>query len=196
MLTAVADKWTDTVLPTKYTLKYFADVFARTRTLNSIFNSFFYSIASTAVDIVLGVAVAFLVVRYRVWGSSVMDTMAMLPLAIPGIVVAFGYVTGFSNTLVDPRVNPTILLIIAYAIRRLPYMVRSSAAGLQQTSEVLEEASLNLGASPATTVRRIVLPLVAANVIAGSILCFSFAMLEVSDSIILAMKESYYPITL
>jgi iron(III) transport system permease protein len=124
-----------------------------------------------------------------------MDTMAMLPLAIPGIVVAFGYVTGFSNTLVDPRVNPTILLIIAYAIRRLPYMVRSSAAGLQQTSEVLEEASLNLGASPATTVRRIVLPLVAANVIAGSILCFSFAMLEVSDSIILAMKESYYPIT-
>ena len=116
-------------------------------------------------------------------------------LAIPGIVLAFGYVTGFSKTLLDPRVNPTILLIIAYAVRRLPYMVRSAAAGLQQTSEVLEEASLNLGASPAMTLRRIVLPLVAANIIAGAILCFSFAMLEVSDSIILAMKENFYPIT-
>jgi iron(III) transport system permease protein len=74
-------------------------------------------------------------------------------------------------------------------------MVRTAAAGLQQTSEVLEEASLNLGASPAVTMRRIVLPLLTANVIAGSILCFSFAMLEVSDSIILAMKENYFPIT-
>ena len=91
--------------------------------------------------------------------------------------------------------NPTILLIIAYAVRRLPYMVRSASAGLQQTSEVLEEASLNLGASPVMTLRRIVLPLVAANVIAGSILCFSFAMLEVSDSLILASKMQYYPLT-
>ncbi len=195
MLTAIAERWNNTVLPESYTWKYFHDVFTRSRTYNSILNSFFYSITATVLDIVLGVAIAFLVVRYRVWGSSVMDTMAMLPLAIPGIVVAFGYVTGFSNTIIDPRVNPTILLIIAYAVRRLPYMVRSAVAGLQQTSEVLEEASLNLGASPATTVRRIVLPLVMANVIAGSILCFSFAMLEVSDSIILAMKENYYPIT-
>ena len=195
LLTAIADRWSNTVLPESYTLKYFADVFTREGTLTSIRNSLFYSISSTVVDIVLGVAVAFLIVRYRVWGSAVMDALVMLPLAIPGIVVAFGYVTGFSKTLLDPRVNPTILLIIAYAVRRLPYMVRSAAAGLQQTSEVLEEASLNLGASPAMTLRRIVLPLVAANIIAGAILCFSFAMLEVSDSIILAMKENFYPIT-
>ena len=194
-LTAIADRWSGTVLPESYTFKYFADVFTRESTLTSIRNSLFYSISSTVLDIVLGVAVAFLIIRYRVWGSSVMDTLVMLPLAIPGIVLAFGYVTGFSKTLLDPRMNPTILLIIAYAIRRLPYMVRSAAAGLQQTSEVLEEASLNLGASPAMTMRRIVLPLLAAHVIAGSILCFSFAMLEVSDSILLAMKENFYPIT-
>ena len=124
-----------------------------------------------------------------------LDTLTMLPLAVPGIVVAFGYVAGFSGTSLDPRVNPIPLLIFGYAIRRLPYMVRSAYAGFQQTSVTLEEAAQNVGASPAKTLRRITLPLVFANLVAGGILCFSFAMLEVSDSLILAMEERYYPIT-
>src|SRR4030095_13355854 len=63
------------------------------------------------------------------------------------------------------------------------------------TSVTLEEASANLGASPFRTLRRITLPLVMANLLAGTILTFAFAMLEVSDGLILAMKEGYYPIT-
>jgi iron(III) transport system permease protein len=74
-------------------------------------------------------------------------------------------------------------------------MIRAVYAGLQQTSVTLEEASLNVGASPLYTLRKITTPLVTANIVAGGILVFSFAMLEVSDSLILAMKEKYYPIT-
>ena len=59
----------------------------------------------------------------------------------------------------------------------------------------LEEASLNLGATPLRTIRKITFPLVSANFIAGAILTFSFAMLEVSDSLILASKERFYPMT-
>src|SRR5690606_24375076 len=77
--------------------------------------------------------------------------------------------------------NPVPLLIIAYAIRRLPYIVRAASAGLEQTSGQLEEVALNLGASTATAVRRIVVPLIMANLIAGGILVFAFSMLEVSD---------------
>ncbi|HXG49496.1 MAG TPA: ABC transporter permease subunit, partial [Methylomirabilota bacterium] len=87
------------------------------------------------------------------------------------------------------------LLIVSYSVRRLPYIVRSACAGFQQTSVTLEEASANLGASPWHTLRRITLPLIAANLIAGTILTFAFAMLEVSDSLILAMREQYFPIT-
>jgi len=119
----------------------------------------------------------------------------MLPLALPGLVIAFGYVAGFSGTILDARNNPIPLLVIAYAVRRLPYMVRAAYAGFQQTSVALEEASLNLGAGPARTLRKITFPLVLANLVAGGILCFAFAMLEVSDSLILAMKEQFYPIT-
>jgi iron(III) transport system permease protein len=91
--------------------------------------------------------------------------------------------------------NPTVLLIVAYSIRRLPYVVRSSAAGFQQTSETLEEAAQNLGCPPLKSLGRITLPLIAANLIAGGVLAFAFAMLEVSDSLILAQKQAFYPIT-
>ena len=76
-----------------------------------------------------------------------------------------------------------------------PTSLRSASAGLEQTSGDLEEAALNLGASPMTAIRRVVVPLIMANLIAGGILVFSFAMLEVSDSLILAEKAPHYPIT-
>jgi iron(III) transport system permease protein len=90
---------------------------------------------------------------------------------------------------------PVILIVIAYSVRRLPYVVRSAVAGLQQTSETLEEAAANLGCPPARTLRRITLPLIGANLIAGGLLAFSFAMLEVSDSLILAQRQPDFPIT-
>jgi iron(III) transport system permease protein len=68
-------------------------------------------------------------------------------------------------------------------------------AGLEQTPVDLELASRNLGASLGTTMRRITIPLIGANLIAGGLLAFAFAMLEVSDSLILAQKQDYWPIT-
>ena len=98
-------------------------------------------------------------------------------------------------SLVDVRVNPTLFLVIAYAVRRLPYMVRAAVAGLQQTSISLEEAAASLGAPPRVTLRRVTMPLIAANLVAGTLLVFAFSMLEVSDSLMLAQKMQYYPIT-
>jgi len=97
--------------------------------------------------------------------------------------------------LVDVQTNPMLFLVIAYSIRRLPYMVRSAVAGLQQTSVTLEEAASNLGASPMLTIRRITVPLILANLIAGAMLAFAFSMLEVSDSLMLAQRQDFYPIT-
>ena len=74
-------------------------------------------------------------------------------------------------------------------------MVRAAYAGFQQTSVTLEEAAQNLGASRLRTLFQITFPLILANLVAGGILCFAFAMLEVSDSLILALKDEYYPIT-
>jgi len=177
--------------------RHYVDVFTHPLTLSGMRNSLFYSSLSAGVDLVLGVAIAYLVVRKQVPGAQVLDVLAMLPLALPGLVLAFGYLGGFNVKLdwLNPRTNPTVLLVVAYSVRRLPYIVRSAYAGFQQTSVTLEEASLNLGASQWRTLRKITIPLVMANLVAGTILTFSYAMLEVSDSLILAMREKFYPVT-
>ena len=195
LLTSVTKRWFLSVLPSEYTVQFYQAVFSHDLALLSIKNSLFLSSLSTIIDIVLGVTIAYLLARKRVPGRNVLDALAMLPLALPGLVLAFGYVAAFSATPLDARINPVPLLIIAYAVRRLPYMVRAAYAGFQQTSVALEEAAINLGASPMKTLFQITMPLIFANLIAGAVLSFSFAMLEVSDSLILASKEPNYPIT-
>ncbi len=197
ILQSFSERWFFSIAPAAWSTESYGDVFRHGLTVSSISNSLFYSSLSAFLDLLLGVAIAWLLTRRRVPFAGLLDALAMLPLALPGVVLAFGYVAGFDFKIswLNPRDNPTLLLIISYSVRRLPYIVRSAYAGFQQTSVTLEEASANLGASPFRTLRKITLPLVMANLVAGTILTFSFAMLEVSDGLILAMKEKYFPIT-
>jgi iron(III) transport system permease protein len=194
---SLSERWFFTVLPGDWTLGHFAELGGHNLTVSSIRNSLFYSSLSALLDLVLGVTIAWLLTRKRIPLASLLDALAMLPLALPGLVIAFGYVAGFDFNIswLNPRQNPVLLLVVSYSVRRLPYIVRSAYAGFQQASISLEEASANLGASPFRTLRKITLPLVMANLIAGTVLTFSFAMLEVSDGLILAMREQYFPIT-
>jgi iron(III) transport system permease protein len=194
-LLSITERWAMTILPSDYTLSQYSKIRSHDLTLPSIKNSMVYSSFSTILDLVLGILIAYILARKRIPGKNILDATAMLPLALPGLVLAFGYIGCFSGTFLNPRENPVLLLVVIYAVRRLPYMVRSAYAGFQQTSIALEEASQSLGASPAKTMRKITFPLIIANLVAGGILSFSFAMLEVSSSLILAMKEQFYPIT-
>lgn len=195
ILLSIAEEWFLTVLPTTYTLRYYEIMLKDYVTTISILNSLKYSLFSTATDVLLGIMIGYLLARRKFPGEDILDSTAMLPLAIPGIVIAFGYVATFTGTRLDPFYDPTLLLILSYSVRRLPYCVRAAYAGFQQTSVSLEEASLSVGASPLRTLLSITAPLIMANVIAGGIMSFSAAMMEVSDSMILAMTERYYPIS-
>jgi iron(III) transport system permease protein len=199
ILVAFSQDWYATVLPHTYTLENFRIALGHDLTVPAIANSLKFASISTVVDIFLGIAIAYVAVRTKIAGRQVLDFLAMLPLAVPGLVLAFGYLAmsqeGKFFAFINPVRDPTILLIIAYSVRRLPYVVRSASAGFQQTSETLEEAAQNLGSTPLKAVVKITLPLIAANLIAGGLLAFAFAMLEVSDSLILAQKQVFYPIT-
>ncbi len=196
---SLAGDWYQTVLPTQWTLDHYEAALGHYLTVPSIINSLKYASVATLVDLVLGVAIAYVAIRTDLPGRWLLDSLAMLPLAVPGLVLAFGYISmtqdGRAFAFLNPSKDPTLLLIIAYSVRRLPYVVRSAVAGLQQTSVTLEEAAQNLGCPPLRTLRRITFPLIAANLLAGSLLAFSFAMLEVSDSLILAQKQQDFPIT-
>lgn len=194
-----AGEWYRTVLPSTWTTAHYEAALGHYLTVPSIINSLKYASLSTLFDVTLGIAIAYVVVRTTLPARGALDALAMLPLAVPGLVLAFGYISmtqeGRPFAALNPGKDPTLLLVIAYAVRRLPYVVRSAAAGLQQTSVTLEEAAQNLGCPPLRALRRITLPLIAANVLAGGLLAFSFAMLEVSDSLVLAQKQQHFPIT-
>jgi len=196
---AVGRAWYGTMLPASLTMEHFEAALGHNLTVPSILNSLRYAGMAVLIAMVVGVYIAVLTVRGKSSLRWLLDALAMLPLAVPGLVLAFGYVAmsqkGRFFHFLDPVANPTVLLVVAYAVRRLPYVVRAAAAGLQQTSETYEEAARDLGAGAMLTFRRITAPLISANLIAGGILAFSFSMLEVSDSLVLAQKSMFFPIT-
>ncbi len=198
-----AKDWYGTVLPSEWTLAHYREALGHSLTIPSIGNSVRYSGLATALDVALGVGIAWVLTRQRArmrTGAAVLDGLTMLPLAVPGLVLAFGYIAlsqpGRLLAGLNPGLHdPTVLLVVAYGIRRLPYMVRAVVAGLEQTSVTFEEAAQSLGATPGRTLRRITLPLISGNVLAGMLMAFAFAMLEVSDSLVLAQRSTDYPIT-
>lgn len=210
-------QWYQSLLPKSFTLAHYGVALGSDAAFRSIANSLFYSVLAVLLNVSIGVTVGYLIVRTRAVGRSVLDTLCMLPLAVPGLVMAFGFVAvslawpfrgtinlGFGEigapldgvvSVVGVNPNPIPLLVLAYAVRRLPYIVRAVVAGLEQTSGEMEEAALNLGASRMRAIRSVVLPLIVANIIAGALLVFAFSMLEVSDSLLLAQKQDDWPIT-
>ena len=134
VLVAFSRDWYGTILPASWTTENFQTALGHSLTVPSIGNSLRYAAVSTVVDAVLGVAIAYVVVRTTMPGRQILDAVAMLPLAVPGLVLAFGYLAitqeGQPLSFLNPVRNPVPLLIIAYSVRRLPYMVRSRGGGV------------------------------------------------------------------
>jgi iron(III) transport system permease protein len=199
VLLSFAREWYGTILPGGFTLEHYGDALGHELTLSAITKSLKYASIATVLDVVLGVCVAYVNARTRIFGRQLVDAMAMLPLAVPGIVIAFGYLAmtreGRAFHFLMLGEDPALLLVIAYSVRRLPFVVRSASAGFQQVSPSLEDAAQSLGCPPIKAILKITLPLIAPNLIAGGLLAFAFSMLEVSDSMILAQQAAHYPIT-
>lgn len=227
---SVSGSWYQSILPQAFTWENFTNALQHPLAAGAIRNSLFLAGCAVLLDLVIGVAAARILVRTKLRGRWILDMMVMLPIAVPGLVMAFGFVSmslewpfaatapaalgwmqhllpaawwqWFSQAplqswgnIVGAQPNPFPFLIMAYAIRRLPYIVRSTVAGLEQTPVDLEEAASSVGATPSRIIRKIVIPLVAANIIAGALLTFSLSMLEVSDSLLLAQREADFPVT-
>ena len=199
VLLAASRDWYGTVLPRGFTLEHFQSALGHSLVVPSIAQSLRYVALSTTLDLGLGFAIAWVVVRSSAPGRKLLDALAMLPLSVPGLVLAFGYLAisrpGRPLSMFDPVRDPTVLLVIAYAMRRLPFVLRSAEAGLLQLSRSVEDAAQSLGAPPRRILLRITLPLVLPHLLAGGLFAFALSMLEVSDSLVLAQRQAHFPIT-
>ena len=188
--------WSYSVLPDAYTLAHYGNVF-RTAT-QYISNTLLYAGLAALIDVVLGTAIAYIVWRTGLIGRKWLDYIAMGAVAVPGVVLGIGYLrtfVEFNVPIIDkPLSSWWVIIVIALVIRRLPYALRACMAGLQQVSIMLEEAAENLGATKTRTVRRIVVPLMSGGIMAGFIISFATASVELSATIMLVSAESDAPL--
>ena len=150
----------------------------------SIVNSLWMSCVGALGAAVLGLVIAYLIERKHFFGKKVMDAVGMLPYAVPGTMMGLGFVVAFNR---PPLIltGTAFILLIDYAIRRMPFGLRTGVSTLKQIDVALEEASADLGAHWSTTFRRIVLPLMKPAFIAGITFAFIRAITELTSTIFL-----------
>jgi len=162
-------------------------------------NTLLYSGLAAAIDVVIGVAIAWLALRTKLPGRRWLDWGASAALAIPGLVLAIGYLRAFRGLELPFGMGAFtatwLAIMLAYSVRRLPYAVRSCVAALEQVHHSLEEAAQALGADRWRTVRRIVVPLMSGGILAGFVTSFITASVELSATILLVTRESLAPIS-
>ncbi len=197
LLMSFSKVWSFSVLPDSYTLAHYGTVFTDSKLM--IYNTLKYCLLAAGLDILLGTAIAYLIYRTQLPARQWLDYLASIALAIPGLVLAIGYLRMFKGVNVPftdtPVVATWVLIMIAYAVRRLPYALRSCMAALQQVHVSLEEAASSLGAGRLSTVRRIMVPLMLGGILAGFVTSFITAAVELSATILLTSAQSQAPMS-
>lgn len=151
----------------------------------------FYSngVIATLGNIIFGVAAAYAMVRLNFKGKTLLDILIMVPWALPGTVVAVNLIAAFSTENIfafnQVLIGSFWILPLAYFIRHLPLVFRSTSASLVQLDQSIEEASRSLGASWLYTFRRIVIPLTFTGILAGTLLALVQSLGEFVASILI-----------
>jgi len=158
----------------------------------SAWDSFFATIKVSAVSAPLtaaiGLLTAYLLTRQRFSGQRSFEFGTLLSFAIPGTVVGVSYILAFNVPPIEIT-GTGFVLVMCFVFRNMPVGVRSGIATLSQIDKSLDEASLTLGARSATTMRRVVLPLLRPAIVASLVYSFVRAMTAVSAVIFLVTAE-------
>jgi len=152
--------------------------------LDSVVDTLIVALVSTPVSGLLGMLVAFLVVRRTFPGRTALEFGSILSFAVPGTVVGIGYILAF-NTPPFLLTGTLAILVLCFVFRYMPVGIQSGIAVLRQIDPSIEEAAQNLGAGSLTTFRKVTLPLIAPAFFSGLVYAFVRAMTAISAAIFL-----------
>jgi iron(III) transport system permease protein len=180
------------------TLRHYIDAFAIVPSEHGLvwsgaaWNSFFTTLSISAISAPLtaaiGLLTAYLLVRQRFAGKDAFEFGTMLSFAIPGTVIGVSYILAFNVPPIE-LTGTGIILVICFIFRNMPVGVRAGIASMSQLDKSLDEASLTLGASSFTTVRRVILPLLRPAIVAALVFSFVRAMTAISAVIFLVSAK-------
>jgi iron(III) transport system permease protein len=195
LLLSFSTVWSFSVLPDAYTTAHYTRVV--TEAGQYIWNTLLYATMAGLIGITIGTAISYLVLRTKVPGRHWLDYLASAALAVPGVVLGIGYLRAYYGVSLPSGQSVAslwIIIVIALAVRRLPYALRACMAAMQQISVSLEEAAENLGANKASTIRKIVVPLMTGGILAGFVTSFATAAVELSATMMLVQNTSDAPL--
>lgn len=165
-------------------LKNYAALLDLSQAQTALKNSLFLGLTTaTAVMAVMAVA-AYIAVRSKIRGRSIIEQLSFVPLIIPGIVLGLSLSFVYLRSPV-PIYGTIFILLIAYCTKYLPYGMRYAATSMQQISSELEESAMVSGASWWQTMRRVLLPLLSPGLLAGWVYILVVSFRELSSSILL-----------
>lgn len=195
-LLSIATVWSFAVLPDGYTLAHYATIMREAGPLMS--NTVLYCGLAGLIDVALGATLAYLVLRTQLPGRKLIEQIAMSAVAIPGLVLGIGLLRTYYDVKLpfsgESLATFWIMLVIAYAVRRLPYALSAATAALRQLHVSLEEAAESLGARKFTTLLRIVVPLMTGGLLAGFVTSFATAAVELSATLLLVSHAPDAPL--
>lgn len=170
------------------TLRHFSGLIdSQTEALSALLTSVSLATVTAILTGILGFLSAWIVVSQRIRGAAVIDALSLLPISIPGIVIAVGMILAWNQPFwpITPYHTWGILLL-AYSCLLLPYPVRYCSAALTQIGGSLTDAARVHGASAITTLRLVLFPLVLPSLVAAMMLVFAVASRELVSSLLLA----------
>ena len=163
--------------------KHWIEVVDDPISLLSLKNSLFLGVVGATVGVSLSIFVAYVIVKVKTRASGLLESLSFLSFSFPGIVIGIGFMWFFVQT---PLYATIWALLIGYIATYLPYGIRPLASAFVQVHAHLEESSLVCGASPLTTMRRIIVPLLIPGIVSAWILMASMFVRELTLSVVLS----------
>jgi iron(III) transport system permease protein len=176
-------------LMAKMTLANFHYILNYPLALTAFKNSFYLSVGSATLVMLLTSIIAWITVKTKLPGRALLDNMTFIPIAMPGIVLGVSLIWVYL-TLPIPIYGTIWVLLLAYITKFMPYGIRAASATMIQINRELEEASLTAGGTWFQTFRKVILPLLMPGFTAGWIYISIIALRELSTSILLYSYNS------
>ncbi|MYL34367.1 ABC transporter permease subunit [Pontibacillus yanchengensis] len=181
--------WTYQTYPTAFNLENYRLLFEDPNIWDPVRNSLIMAFIACAGCAVFGMLTSYALVKRKFIGKNLLDILVMIPWALPATVVGMNLILAFNKespfSFGQVLVGTFWILPLAYFIRFIPLVVRSTNAVLEQMDDSIEEAAQNLGAKWLYTFRRVVLPLIMPGVLSGTLLAFVQAVGEFPTSVLL-----------
>jgi spermidine/putrescine transport system permease protein len=160
---------------TGFTLEWYRSLWQDTVLVRSLKNSLIVAVATTVLSLILGTAGAWLLYRYRYRGASMLETLAFLPMIVPEVILGVSLLILFVT--IGLKLGYTTI-VISHVTFCFPFVMASVQARLAGLDPALEEAALDLGATPLQAFTKVLIPYLMPAIVSGGLMSFTLSLDE------------------